>query len=108
MTEDDTQGPDGEGNRRDHEHEVDAEIEADADSGFDSDTDADPDADPEPEPDLDELRARVAALDAANEALRAYGEAHDLPVIERSATRIDGTIATLRQNVPGTPTGTEE
>ncbi|GAD53849.1 hypothetical protein MBEHAL_2609 [Halarchaeum acidiphilum MH1-52-1] len=51
--------------------------------------------------DFDELRALVADLDEAAAALRAYGEANDIPAIERNAKRVQGTVGTVKQNVPG-------
>ena len=51
--------------------------------------------------DLDELRRLVDELADANDAVGEYGDAHGIPAIERTAERIEGTIATLRQNVPG-------
>ncbi|GGN10549.1 hypothetical protein [Halarchaeum nitratireducens] len=51
--------------------------------------------------DLDELRALVADLDASAAALRAYGEANDVPAIERGAKRVQGTLDSVKQNVPG-------
>lgn len=51
--------------------------------------------------DLDELRALVADLDEAAAALRAYGEANDVPAIERGAKRVEGTLGSVKQNVPG-------
>ena len=63
---------------------------------------------PDAEIDLDELRELVAELSDANDAVRAYGEDHTIPAIERTAERIDGTIATLRQNVPGALSEREE
>ncbi len=59
-------------------------------------------------PDLDELRELVAELAEANDAVREYGDEHGIPAIERTAKRIDGTIATLRQNVPGALSDREE
>lgn len=52
--------------------------------------------------DIDELRERVAALSEAAEALREYGDAHDIPAIERSAARVEGTVRVIESNVPGT------
>ena len=52
-------------------------------------------------PDADELARYVEELDAAATALREYGADHDLPAIERNAKRIQGTVAIIRQNVPG-------
>lgn len=51
--------------------------------------------------DPEELLARIENLEAAVADLQAYGETHDIPVVERTATRIDGTVATLYGNVPG-------
>ena len=51
--------------------------------------------------DLDELRALVADLDESAAALRAYGEANDVPAIERGAKRVQGTLDSVKQNVPG-------
>lgn len=52
-------------------------------------------------PDLDELRALVDDVDDAIAALREYGDDHDIPAIERDAKRMQGTLSTVRQNVPG-------
>lgn len=51
--------------------------------------------------DPEELLARIERLEAATAELRAYGEEHDLPVVERTAARIEGTLGPLRGNVPG-------
>ena len=67
-----------------------------------------PDRDGDRNVDLDELRELVEELADANDAVREYGDDHDIPAVERTAKRIDGTIATLRQNVPGTLSDREE
>lgn len=51
--------------------------------------------------DYEELRRLVEELDAAATELREYGDDNDIPAIERSAKRIQGTVGIVRQNVPG-------
>lgn len=53
------------------------------------------------EDELAELQERVATLEEAIVAVREFGEEHDNPAIERSASRLAGTVAILKQNVPG-------
>ncbi|PSQ24615.1 hypothetical protein BRD01_03735 [Halobacteriales archaeon QS_8_65_32] len=94
--------PDADGEDRPNADDRENGNEYSRNGGADGGTDA------EATPDLDELREHLEALAAANAAIRAYGETHDVPVFEFSAKRIDGTIATLRQNVPGALTDFEE
>lgn len=58
-----------------------------------------------PDPDIEELRERVAALEAATAALREYGEDNDVPAVERNAARIEGTVSVIKRNVPEKPDG---
>lgn len=53
------------------------------------------------EPDIDELRSLVTDAEASLDDLISYGEEHDIPAIERNATRLKGSFQQLKQNVPG-------
>lgn len=53
------------------------------------------------DPDPADLLALLDELDSTLADLRAYGETHGIPVIERSAVRIRGTTDVLRENIPG-------
>lgn len=50
--------------------------------------------------DIAELADCIDTLVAATEDLREFGEEHDLPVVERTADRLEGTVDVLEQNVP--------
>lgn len=54
------------------------------------------------DPDIEELQALVNDLEASLDAVRTYGLEHEIPAIERNATRMHGTLETIKQNVPGT------
>lgn len=51
--------------------------------------------------DIEELQRMVADLEAGLDELRDYGEAHEIPAIERNATRMAGTLEMVKQNIPG-------
>lgn len=53
------------------------------------------------ETDLDDLADRIETLADAAADVREFGEANDIPAIEKNAERIEGVVAALRQNVPG-------
>lgn len=50
--------------------------------------------------DLAEISTRIDRVAADIEALQKLGEEHDLPAVERTAKRIEGTLSTLDSNVP--------
>lgn len=47
-----------------------------------------------------EFANRVDDLVEATEALREFGEEQELPVVERTADRIEGSVDMLEQNLP--------
>ena len=56
-----------------------------------------PTASPE---DLAEIRARIETIAEETAALRDAGAEHDIPAVERTAKRLQGTLSTLEANVP--------
>lgn len=56
--------------------------------------------------DIQQMRRRIDEIAEATRQLAELGEENDLPVVERTAERIDGTLAPLDAHVP--PELTEE
>lgn len=50
--------------------------------------------------DIQEIRSRIDDIAEAARELQELGEDHDLPVVERTAKRIDGTVRPLDEHVP--------
>jgi hypothetical protein len=50
--------------------------------------------------DIREMRERIDDIAEATERLQELGEENDVPAVERIATRIEGTLTTLDNQVP--------
>lgn len=50
--------------------------------------------------DVREIRERIDDLNETLAELQRLGEEHDVPAVERIATRMDGTLTTLDAHVP--------
>ena len=50
--------------------------------------------------DIEQIRRRIDDITEAAEQLQELGAENDLPAVERTAKRIDGTVAPLDAHVP--------